>query len=184
MSCSLVKNVRSYQKTLVFTQADLQERLEKKFPLKKKVSIKKHEVMTFVLSNPQVVLQEETNRIGLHLDSNCELPEIGFKEAVFLHIRLGVPGTMFFTGELDYRPKKGEFYFERLQLHELETPGLPAKYEEDLKKVLSAAIGAYLNAVPIYTLEDKGLKEDIGRLILRSIVVKNGELIVVLGLPE
>jgi hypothetical protein len=63
-------------------------------------------------------------------------------------------------------------------------PGLPEAYEKEVRKVLSLAIGAYLNNTPVYSLNDKGWQEDVGRYVLRRVEVRNGAIVAELGLPE
>ncbi len=173
-----------YRKTLVFSQSDLQRHLEAEFPREKKIAVTQQKLLTCVLKNPLIILHPETDRIRLQCDSLCKTPEIGMKEVDFLHGQVTIPGRIACSGELDYRPGQGKFYFERLTVHDFDMPALPERYEDKVRTVLSLAIGTYLNHTPVYTLNEKGWQEDVGRYVLRGVEVRNGTIVVELGLPE
>ena len=67
-------------------------------------------------------------------------------------------------------------------VEEIETSKLPEKYRGQIKLITSILAQQYLNDQPIYSLKEADLKDQTTRLLLKDVEVKDGLLVVQLGL--
>ncbi|MCP4628903.1 MAG: hypothetical protein GY850_36155, partial [bacterium] len=63
--------IKTYSKTIILTPEMIQARLDEKFPVSKKKYF-----TNFVITDPEVLLEEGSDRIGLGISVNITTPEI------------------------------------------------------------------------------------------------------------
>ena len=153
------------RKELVFTRADLQTKVEKGFPVEKKKRLVK-----VGLSNPAIVLDAGSERIGMRLDVAASLPGMGT-----------VNGVVEADGHLVYRSDAGEIAITDTQLRRLEIADVPAAYRKTVKAIVATLTAKYLSDVTVYTLNPEEFKESLAKLLLRSVAVEDGRVIVEVG---
>ena len=154
------------RKEIVFTQADLQSKVEKSFPVKKKKKLVKVE-----LSNPDILLAAGSERIGMRLDIAAGLPGMGT-----------VTGSAEADGDLVYRSEEGKIAITNSKLRQLDIGEIPSAYRKTVEAVAASLTRMYLSDVTIYTLNQDEFKESLAKLILRTIAIEDGRVVVEIGL--
>jgi len=154
------------RKEIVFTQADLQSKVEKSFPVNKKKRLVKVE-----LSNPDILLAAGSERIGMRLQIAAALPGMGT-----------VTGSAEADGDLVYLSDQGKIAITNTKLRQLEIGEVPSAYRKTVEAIAASLTRRYLSDVTVYTLNQDEFKESLAKLILRTIAVEDGRVVVEIGL--
>ena len=101
----------TFRKEFVFSRDDLQAKIEGQFPLEKNKRL-----MRLRLSEPELLLRPDRDRIGMRLAVEAKLP--GVKP---------LSGVLEADGELVYRPERGHFAIADGRLLGLDVQGLGGK---------------------------------------------------------
>lgn len=157
-------NAFSY--TQNFTQAELQQEVEKVMPI-----VKKKYFMTITLSDPKIDLIEGSDELGLKSHINVSTPG-GLQGDGIVHV----------VGQLDYNQAEGALYFKNARLIELSLNGVPPEIQPELKKIAQSSLTRTLSQRPVYVLNDQDVKQKIAKATLQSIIVKNQELEITFGI--
>ncbi len=112
------------RKEIVFTQADLQSKVEKSFPVNKKKRLVKVE-----LSNPDILLAAGSERIGMRLQIAAALPGVGT-----------VTGSAEADGDLVYRSEQGKIAITNTKLRQLDIGEVPSAYRKTVEAI-AASVG-------------------------------------------
>jgi hypothetical protein len=59
---------------------------------------------------------------------------------------------------------------------------VPQKYQEPIRDLANQAAVRFLADVPVYKLDQKNFKQSLAKLVLKSVLVEDGELVVEVGL--
>ena len=154
------------RKEIVFTQADLQSKVEKSFPVKKKKEFVKVE-----LSNPDILLAAGSERIGMRMQIAVALPGMGT-----------VSGAMEADGDLVYRSDEGKIAITNTRLRQLDIEEVPSAYQKTVEAIAASLAKRHLSDVTVYTLNQDDFKESLAKLILRTIAVEDGRVVVEIGI--
>ena len=155
-----------FRKELVFHREELQQKIEREFPLETKKSL-----ITASFSAPVVLLAEGSDRMGIGLAVKVVLP--GGKK---FH------GDVEVDGALQYRPENGELFVVNPRVRQLQIAELPERYRGPAQEVVSKMVKHYLSSVLIYQLKQDDFKHSLARLVLKSVRVEEGNLVVEIGL--
>jgi len=149
------------------TQAEVQERVQRKFPILRRVLS-----ADVRIEHPVVRLRSGSDDIGMELDISVEMPVLGMRS-----------GTVGASGKLNYNQAERAFYIDAAALERLDVPGL----RPELHAKVSAAVGQVLQrtlaTVPVYTLKGRTAAETAAALALEKVVVRDGMLVATIGLP-
>lgn len=156
--------------TLHISENEIKEKISEKLPITKKYFF----IFNITLDNARVILEEKSNRIKAGTD-------------VLLNIKLGkkgipIRGTVDLSGLLRYEKEGGDFYLNDIIIDNLDLQGIPEKYLDKSKKVVTKALSEYYLTHPIYTLKSGDTKQAAAKMILKSAIVENKELVVTLGI--
>ena len=154
------------QKEMIFSQAQLQKKVDAVFPVDENKAL-----LRVRFSNPQVILPTAGERIGLALDIRAQLPG-GRKARGRLHVDSG----------LIYDPNRGEIALADPRLDSLDVAGVPKRFESALQAVAEVVAKRYLAQIPVYRLNADDYKESLAKLVLKSVSVRDGEVVAVIGL--
>lgn len=161
---TLAPQVMAFTKEL--TASELQTQLASQFPLQEQTPF-----MTVTLSDPIVILKEKSDRIGLELTvATAALGNTGGKAR----------GLM--DGQLHYEPKTGEFFLRDPEVQRLYVAGVPEQYQSDIRMMVDSIAKQALSRIPIYTLKEDDPDQSLAKSFLKSVSVRNGKLILDLGL--
>lgn len=153
--------------TITFTEAEIQEKIGRKFPKKERIL----EVFPLVIQEPQVKFLGERNRIQLTTTATLEIP---FARAQEL--------TMVASSSLRYEDEDKTLRVSEITVEEFETNGLKKVYAEASRLALTLVARKELEDTVVYTLEPEDYKKIISRMLIRKIRIKEGRLEVILGL--
>jgi hypothetical protein len=150
----------AFRKEVVIPRAKLQESVSKKFPYEKDVGISR-----FTVQTPEVYFKGK----------NIGLREVYFGNLLKKELR----GSVDVNGNIIYRPETGAFY-----LHDFIISDITVN-EKDLlvkvQKIIDAIIGNYLDGFRIYRLNPHDYKQNLARLYVKVIFMRNDDLVIVLG---
>ncbi|MBL1276372.1 MAG: DUF1439 domain-containing protein [Ectothiorhodospiraceae bacterium] len=155
----------AFSYTVEISEKELQEKISAMMPLEKKKFF-----MSVVLSNPDVDLMENDNKIGITIDIKVVAPG-GMNGA----------GRAKITGSLSYNKERGELYFKDPKIVKLDIAKVPKSIIPNIKSLAQSVAGKALEKRPVYKLKDDDVKQKLAKSVLKSITVENGKLLVVLG---
>jgi len=162
--------IRGKRYVVELTQEQIQTELDARFPVEKGHLL----VLVLTLSEPEVVLPEGSERITFGLSANVSIG-VGEKPK-----SLGGRGTV--STALRYNPENFSFYSTEPVIEQLEIQGIPVKYVDIVNRIAGRALCERLDRAPVYTLKENRLKELAARLVLKGVTVKNGRLVIILGI--
>ena len=157
----------SMRHTVRLTAADIQSQLETKFPVERSELI-----FTWRFTDPVVAIDSGTERVRLGV--SVAVSSLG-KEVVTSRAQV--------EGSVRYESSKGELFLDSptARLDELDVAGLPEKYRETAGKLIEKALQEYLARMPLYRLKSSDTKMLMVRRVLKSMRVRDGELLIELG---
>lgn len=153
--------------TITLTQAELEQQLGKRFPLRKTYL----ELLAVVYENPRVVLTDGSDVLGIGVDARVDVPLKG-----------DVKGGADIRTKLAYDPERSAFVLHDPKVERLELAGLDAKIADRVKDLANVLAVEQLPGIPVYTLKPTDGKRTAARLLLRSVTVRDGVLVLELGL--
>jgi hypothetical protein len=152
---------------LTFSRDDLQRDIAAKFPFDQKLLF-----ITVTYSNPEVVLNDGSDRIGIALDASAKLAGDQL-----------VKGRVAGDWKIRYEAAEGAFYFDDPNLTQFDFGGLSPAAQGQIARVAKPLMEEYLRRVPVYRLKESNLRENLARYVLKSVAIKQGRLYVVVGPP-
>jgi hypothetical protein len=152
--------------TLVVERDEIQKRVAARFPVQRATPFG-----TVVFENPNVILREGSDRIGVELDVKVQVPLLPAASG-----KVAVSGTPL------YRREEKAFYLHDAKLERLEVAGLPQDQLDRLRAPVEAVAAGALYYFPVYQLEQRDWKEVGAEHALKDVSVQNGKLKVTLGL--
>ncbi|MDR2113551.1 MAG: DUF1439 domain-containing protein [Candidatus Accumulibacter sp.] len=148
-------------------QSQLQAKMNEVLPI-----TKSYLVLGVTLENPRIALKEGSDRINAGLDVVLNIKVDG--------VSLG--GSIDISGGVRYDNEHGAFHLASSVIEKFNVTGIPRQYTELARTALSKILTEYYSRYPVYTLNASDIKQAAIRMTLKSVVVENAELVVVLGL--
>jgi hypothetical protein len=148
--------------TLDFTQAQLQEQLEPRFPTKKCVLGACVELL-----RPRLSLTEGSDRVGI---------ETSFVATLGTRT---MPGSTKFNGRPHYEQGSGKFYLQDVQVIDFQMSGNAPDFNEVVRVRGPGIVAGIMSRFPLYSVQSHPKYGAIARLALKKIGVVNGRLQVV-----
>ena len=155
-----------FRRELVFTREDLQARLTKRFPRKEK-----HALVAVTFSNPEILLEPGAAAMGIRLEIEIA-PRLGKRRR----------GQVMAEGGLEYRPQRGQFFIVNPKVIAVELDDVKGEYQQSVRSVVDRFVERYLSEVAVYRLDQKDFKQKVAKLVLKSVDIRDGKLVVVVGL--
>ena len=143
-------------------RAKLQESVSKKFPYEKDVGI-----AHFTVQTPEVYFKGKN--IGLR--------------AVYSGNPLNkeIRGSVDVNGNIIYRPETGAFYLHDFIISDITVNEKDLLGKVKVQIIIDKIISNYLDGVLMYRLNPHDYKQNLARLYLKDIFVRDDDLIVILG---
>lgn len=152
--------------TYRFTEAQLQQALSERLPVKEYFAI----FSIITLDHPRVTLVNGSDRIRIGLDISLD---------VFWGDRmLKFSGSVDSAGGVRYNRETGQLFLTQPKIERLELQGIPEQYTSSAAAALSKALDKYYSENAIYTLDGFDAKQVVARLTLKSVVVESQQLAV------
>jgi hypothetical protein len=155
---------------IYITELQIKEKISEKLPRTKTYLL----FFETTLDNPRIELENESNRINGGLDINIGVNVDGEDR------KFG--GSLDISGGLRYVTGVGDFYLTNPIIENISVQGVPDKYEAPVLKVLTTAISEHFEKNPVYSLRSLDPKQAAAKIILKSIVVKDKQIIVTMGI--
>lgn len=155
---------------LRFTESQLQEKLNAKFPLTKTYLL----IFNISLDNARVHLLDGAQRVAVGLD-------------IVLDINVGketrpLGGKLDISGSVNYLAETGQIFLTDPVIENLSLQGVPEAYIGKLNLILTKALTNYYAEHPIYTLKSTDVKQAVVKLVLKDVRVENHELVLKIGM--
>ena len=140
------------------SKKELQAAIQKKTPITVPVA----QLAEIQISSPQLVLNPDSQTIGLHLNVLADAKLLRQKWA----------GSFAFEFNVRYAPDKHEFQLVNPRLKQLAIPGLPVQFVAVVEKSLDQTAQKVLNGFPVYQLTAQDAEK------LRRYGLNPGQLII------
>ena len=169
LMCPVSHAVRADDMNLMVTldRAALQRRIERMLPI-----VREDELIKVRLHHPQVILTENSNRIGLRLQLDATAAQ-----------QFSVSGLAGVDGVLRFVGRTGEFYLDDASVEELQVNGIPSLYLEQIQQAADGVVRDLLQDRPVYVLGQMGESTRIMGSKIKSVTVHDGKLVIELALP-
>jgi hypothetical protein len=148
-------------------EAEIQARVEARFPVETREML-----TTVVLSKPDVILTEGSDRIGLKLDILVRPPLVG-----------PFTGTLTASGQVAYRYEEKAFYLVNPMIDDLKVNGLSDEVLAKTRGPIESVAIHYLAKHPVYEFRSRNFKEITAQHVLREVRVVNGAMQAVIAPP-
>ena len=139
-SCSTLIGPRDVTVSL----AKMQQGLERRFPIDKRVL----SVLEVKVSNPQLSLQPERERVGLSVDAAVTPP----------FIRQHWRGNLAISGRLRLDPQRNAVYLLDASVDRVSIDGMDESQQRQFAKVASLVADQLMHETPIYTFKPEELR--------------------------
>jgi len=153
--------VFAFSNTIALSKADIQQKIEQFFPVAMGDPIFK-----LRFSQPHALLGENRNTLGIHITidatSNGQAVAQGSGRLI---------GTPF------YNKEQATFYLRDPQIQRLEIEGVSPNQDMQFQLLLDVALSTILTEIPIYTLNDKNLRERFAKKRLLAVRVEKQEML-------
>lgn len=146
--------------TLELSQEQIQQAVQARMPVKVQQMFS-----TLTLSNPTVILQENSDRLGVETDLLFNIGGAATGK-----------GRGLIDGNIVFVREKGEFHLTDPQIRSLKIDGVSPQLQEPIRQLADSAAKQALAAKPIYTLDDADLKQKLAKAVLKSVAVQGGKL--------
>lgn len=154
--------------TVRITEAQLQERISKKFPI-----TKTHQLLgTVTYENPHISLQREDNQVELRLDISLSNIAINGKD---------LRGTVEMLASVEYDSEEKALYLKKPQLQQFILNGVPEQNVQLLSGLFMPAIEKLLKRKPVYSLQDLENFKNIAAMLVKDVRVRDGCLEILFG---
>ena len=158
--------------TIILTEEQLTEKLNQKFPFEKTYLF----VLTLTFTDPKLVLEEGSNRIGLGCNVETALKIETDKESPG-YLR----GSAQLSGVLRYEAAEGAFFLDEPRVDQLSITGLPSKFSDKVNSAAGKAVKEFLSRAPLYRLKPTDVKKAAAKLVLRNVIVVDKKVVITLG---
>jgi hypothetical protein len=152
--------------TITLTQADVERELAKRFPMRKTYL----QLLEVVYENPRVVLTNGSDVLGIGVDARVAVPLKG-----------DVKGAADLRTKLAYDPERTAFVLHDPKVERVQIDGLDPKVLDRVREIANGLAVEQLPGIPVYTLKPTDYKRTAARLLLRSVTVRDGVLVLELG---
>ena len=149
-----------------FNRSEIQSSLEQKMPLHYQ-----HSLFSLAVHEPTLHLEERTQRIGLQV-------KLTFNSV----LGLASQGSALVDGQPRYHPEDHSFYLDDARIQHMTLEGIPEQFIPQIQTILQDVIRGYLAEQPLYTIKNRNMTESMARMMLRSIEVKDDQIIAKLGI--
>ena len=165
MLCAISINAFAY--TLEFSKADLERYVQGYFPINQLTPFSK-----VSYSNPAIVLDEKSNRIGIEVTIRAEMPGM-----------MTIAGRGQIDGKLEYRQQSHQFYLHDPKIKNVHFANTSYELANSIQQMVNSMSQQTLPMILVYELKDQDLRQKIAKSVLKSAQVQHGRLYLDMDLP-
>jgi hypothetical protein len=162
LSLLVANSVSAFSYTKVFTEEELQSRLEAVMPIERKKFF-----LTVIVSEPILDLVENENRLGIEATIEAIVPG-GFVGS----------GRANIVGAIDYNADEGAFYIRDPEIVSLNIKRIPERHLKSVKSFAQTLLTSSLTAYPVFRFKDDNIQHKLAKSKLESVVVEGKKLLV------
>jgi hypothetical protein len=157
---------RAYGYTVTVAAPALQKAVQAYFPI-----TRENALGAVTLSNPRVILRPGSPRIGLATDVKAALPD-----------QPPFTGKGVVDGEIAYDPTRHEFHLREPRVSSLTIDGVTEPFATLLDGAIDSITQSQFPVIVLYRLDKETLRRAPQLRMLRAVGVRNGALVLDLGL--
>ena len=155
---------KAVEKEISISRSTIQKMTERKFPIEKDSTIAK-----IKLFSPQIYFQDNSIGMTMQYSAILYIKEIG--------------GTVSFKCKPVYRPENTSFYMSDFELTDITMNNVSSFIGKDqMMSLISMAINGLFNNTPLYQLNPNDYKQNMAKMLLKSVSVKGDNLVLLLSL--
>jgi len=152
----------AFKKEILIPRAKIQEAISKKFPYQKDALIAR-----LTMQTPEVYFKGKNIGLRVFYYGNFLAQEIkGFVDVY---------------GNITYEPETGTLYLHDFTIADITANENNLLEKINLQKIIDKVATDYLDGLPVYRLDPHDYKENLARLLVKDIFVRNDDLVIVLG---
>lgn len=155
-------SINAHAFTFKFNRAELQQYVQDYFPFSQQTPFSR-----VIYSNPNVVLDEQSNRIGIEVTVRAEMPGM-----------MPLAGRGQIDGRLEYRRETHQFYLHEPQISKVRFANAEHQLTGTVQQMINSVSQQSLPLIFVYELKDSDLREKMARSVLKNVRVRQGTLIV------
>jgi hypothetical protein len=169
VGCSgmLLCDVAHRELVIRITQEQIQKRLDSKFPVSKRYLA----VFDLTLADPRVAMPEGSDRVFFSVSAQTNVRVDG----------KDLTGTAGIASRIRYKPEDGSLVLSDPQVSHLTISLVPEEYRTAVLDVARLAAREFLDGYEVYRLDTSDSKQALARLVLKDVVVDQGDLKIRLG---
>lgn len=155
---------KGMEKEVTISKSTIQKMTEKKFPIEKSSAF-----ASVRLFSPKVFFQDNSIGITIQYSTVILIREIG--------------GTVSFKCKPVYRPENTSFYMSDFELTDFTMNNISNfAGKNQLMSFISAAVNGLFRDTPLYQLNPDDYKQNIAKMLLKSVAVRGDNLVLLLSL--
>lgn len=162
---TLLLSVNSFAQDIAFSKQVLQAELEKNMPV-----IEQQGLFSITLNKPELDLLADQQRLSVR---SHVIVKTAFGTENHGHIKV--------NGKLRYQAEDHSFYVDDPRLVEFNFNDLPPSLQPQVQALLEDIIADAVVKRPVYTLSDKNFEENMAKMMLKSILIKENAVVASLG---
>lgn len=187
----------TFSKTIELPESAVQRMLDAELPLDTSEMEDVDAPVTLLVKDGTVIMEEGRDQLGVIINVELELPErsesdnfperpqrSGGPLRSRLTDRTGprtIRGTVTAFGGLRHESDSAEVFVDDLAIEEMQLENLPPQFEAVAMKVTEQMLGKLSASMALVKLEDEGSKGRLARAVLKSVVARDGKLLVTIG---
>ena len=156
--------------TVHITEAQILKKLDEKAPFKKTYLT----IFKTVIQNPRVHIKDNSERISVGADVTVNINIKKYSKKL--------SGTIDVLTGISYNNETHQFFLVNPEIEKISMQGIPDKYVSKVNSIVNKALQKYLAETVVYKLKADSKAKTVAKMILKSIRVKNKNVIVTLGI--
>lgn len=155
---------KGVEREVSISKADIQKMADMKFPIEKNAAL-----VNIRLYSPLVFFKDDS--IGLAMQYSANL------------LLTGISGSVSFKCKPVYKPENTSFYMSNFELIDITMDNAGNFIDKDkLMGFISMIINDLFSNTPLYTLKPEDYKQNMARMVLKSVSVRDENLVLTLSL--
>jgi len=155
----LLAYINLYAFSYTITANELNDNINKKFPIEKKIFLSK-----FVFSNPKFKIERVSDLILFECDvSNSS---ISLNDGTIPVFRVYARSDIGYDGQ--------NIYLKKIEIERIENEKISPKLEKKLKVGISLLLNVYFSKKPIYKINEASYSIKIANSVIDDVIIKDG----------
>ena len=163
IALSTLASCKQFQKEILISKAQIQNAVNDKLPYEKNAIVAR-----LSLNDATVYFKDEN--IGIKLGYQGD------------YLSKSVKGVVDFNGKIHYGKENAAFYLHDFEIVSVSANEANLLQQKKLETIILTIAKNYLSGYPVYQLDQEDFKQNLAKLVLQKVSVKNENLAITLGL--